>query len=320
MHKMTMHKTLALAAAALVVVSTKAPAQTLRFETNVGDFEMVLNPTDHPDLQAHVDNIIAYAALGRYDYTVINRAAEDFVLQMGGFSAFPGSLDVPTQLFPSVESLSPVIVTDDTGQITIDVDGTDTDGDGDEAGDDDDLTNTFGTVSLALSNNPNTGTSSFFVNLDDNSFLDASGFIPFAEIRDFTTIDAIFDLDQQDISEILGSPGNLAFIDFPFTDDGDFVVINDVEIVETPPDFSLADAILAGLGIEIPDAPSGSVGPPASASSGSSAGVASVPEPTSIALLAAWGLATALLSRKRRLRISRASKRKRLLWLVATVR
>ena len=37
MHKMTMHKTLALAAAALVVVSTKAPAQTLRFETNVGD-------------------------------------------------------------------------------------------------------------------------------------------------------------------------------------------------------------------------------------------------------------------------------------------
>ena len=62
-----------------------ASAQVVRFETTAGDFDMVLNPTNNPVLQAHVDNMLQYVEENRYLGSWINRADTGFVLQMGGF-------------------------------------------------------------------------------------------------------------------------------------------------------------------------------------------------------------------------------------------
>src|SRR5918995_108191 len=94
-----MHLRIALAATLLVLSTGSAfaqTAQTVRFMTNVGSFDMVLNPNNDPNLQRLVGNLVAYVGRGRYHFTAVNRAvegnagtADDFVLQMGGFNAFP---------------------------------------------------------------------------------------------------------------------------------------------------------------------------------------------------------------------------------------
>jgi cyclophilin family peptidyl-prolyl cis-trans isomerase len=184
-------------------------AQTIRFDTNVGTFDMELNPTGNPFLQGHVDNIISYVESGRYDLTVINRAATNFVLQMGGFQAPFLTLPDDFDDFPSVAADDPVIV--------------DEDGDRDVDFDLGGLSNTRATVSLALSNNPNTGTSSFFVNLNNtNDFLDDSGFVPFAEIVNMETVNLIMALPQANLDP---SGQNLAAINVPILEDNKLVII-----------------------------------------------------------------------------------------------
>lgn len=261
--------------AVLIVLSGLPAAEaqvTLRFETNVGSFDMELNPTNDPNLQGHVDNILGYVGLGRYHFAAINRAPEGFVLQMGSFTGFPGGPDAPGDLFAPLDRFDPVVV--------------DADGDGQVDFDTTDLSNVEDTVSLALSNaGPNSGTSSFFINLTDNSFLDNQGFVPFATIPDRTTIDAIMALDKVDLSDRLGQPGSLAFIDIPVTADNRFVVITDIDVVDAPADFSFVEPILAALGIESEQA-AAAAAPPAGGAT-----VANVPEPAAgaLALLALAG-------------------------------
>src|SRR3954463_8416789 len=66
-------------------LSAPASAQVVRFETTMGDFNMVLNPTKNPLLQGHVDNMLDYVNRESYNGSWINRAEEGFVLQMGQF-------------------------------------------------------------------------------------------------------------------------------------------------------------------------------------------------------------------------------------------
>lgn len=232
---------IALLLSALVI--SDAQAQTVRFETNVGNFDMVLNPTNDPNLQPLVDNVIAYVGLGRYHFTAINRAADgptsspddDFVLQMGGFLGFPPNPDLWPQLVQPVEKLPEAIV----------------DADGDGEVDFASRTNSRGTVSLALAGNDvNSGTSSFFINLGSNTFLDDSGFVPFADIENMATVDRIMALMQRDLSNAAGSPGNLAFIDVPITDEGKLVVVKRALVVEADDDFSFVGPIATALQLE----------------------------------------------------------------------
>lgn len=227
---------------AVLLVGVVANAQTVRFTTNVGSFDMVLNPDQDANLQPLVDNLIAYVGLGRYHFSAINRASDgssdaasdDFVLQMGSFLGFPPTPELWPDYLTSIEAFSPIVV--------------DSDGDGEV-----DFTtrsNERGTVSLALSaGNPNSGTSSFFINLGDNEFLDAQGFVPFARIEDMETIDRIMALSQIDLSSALGQSGNLAFADVPLTEDGRMVVVTDVEVVEADEDFSFVGPIATALEI-----------------------------------------------------------------------
>src|SRR5688500_9205497 len=183
-----MIKRLGAATALLLILHTGAVAQTLRFQTNVGSFDMVLNPTNDPNLQPLVDNLVAYVGLGRYSFSSVHRApaggpgtADDFVLQLGQFLAFPPDPALWTQSVPPCDRLSPLIVDATGGPNNA------TDGQVDFPA----LSNTRGTVSLALSGNPNSGTSRFFVNLGNNAFLDRAGFVPFARVNDLTKVDRI---------------------------------------------------------------------------------------------------------------------------------
>src|SRR5690349_18577650 len=80
-----------IAVAVCLCMAVGAPAaDVVRFETTMGDFDMVLNPTNNSVLQNHVDNMLDYVNRGTYTGTWINRAAKNqdgsnFVLQMGGF-------------------------------------------------------------------------------------------------------------------------------------------------------------------------------------------------------------------------------------------
>ncbi len=62
-------------------MASGAAAQVVRFETTMGDFDMVLNPTNNSKLQGHVDNMLEYIERETYTGTWINRADAGFVLQ-----------------------------------------------------------------------------------------------------------------------------------------------------------------------------------------------------------------------------------------------
>ncbi len=228
---------------ALVCIGSSAWSQTLRFETNVGDFDMLLNPSDDPNLQGLVDNIVAYVGLGRYSFSAINRApgggntdpSDDFVLQLGGFMGFAPDPDVWPLTLDSVDRLPEAIVdADEDGSVDFTT-----------------ITNSRSTVSLALAaGDVNSGTSSFFINLGDNAFLDAQGFVPFAEIVNMDTIDRIMALEQRDLSNAVGQPGNLAFIDVPVTEDGSLVIVKRVSVVAAGEDFSFVGPIASALQLQ----------------------------------------------------------------------
>ena len=246
-------------------------AQTVRFDTNVGHFDLVLNPTNNPNLQGHVDNILTYVEDGAYDLTVINRADEGFVLQLGGFD-LAGGLSLPTTFsaFPGVTPNDPVIVdADNDGAVDFDVS---------------DLLNTRGTVSLALSTSANTGTSSFFINLIDNPGLDAAAlrFVPFATVVDFSTIDLIFSLNQTDFAD-----GTLAGDDVPMLPDNTAVFLERVFVLDEEIAAASALALPFTDSVDIEDELASTIGSDAlalSASSTPAVTAIAVPEPPALVL------------------------------------
>jgi cyclophilin family peptidyl-prolyl cis-trans isomerase len=240
-----------------------AAQRVVRFETTVGDFDMVLNPTNDPRLQGHVDNMIAYVQDHRYDGNWINRAVEGFVLQMGGSYS---NTSRPPMTIESTRSVStfPRVAgapADDIG-----------------------LSNTRGTVALALPSDENDiplkdfGTSSFFINLaDTNTFLDPH-FTVFAAIpeRDMAVVDEIMALAQVDLRSTLQN--SAAFKDIPVTPEGKQVFIRQAFLVT-----DALDATRARAGVQ-----STMVLSVAGGGNGGSASLISstaVPEPASAAIL-----------------------------------
>lgn len=289
---MSFARRLAAAAALAVLLHTTllqsgSAAQTMRFDTSVGSFDMELNPTNDPNLRGLVDNMVAYIGLGRYHYTAINRAPDDFVLQMGSFLGFPPTTNDFLGLLQEIRRLDSVV----------------TDANGDGQVDFVTESNTRGTVSLALSGGgPNTGTSSFFINLGSNDFLDSQGFVPFARINDMTTIDKIMALDKTNLS---GDPNDLTFNNVPLLDNGRLVILKSVRVLQAAPDFSFSGPIQKALEqIKAQDAGASAAALMAASSAASSAAVSSMsatPEPSTVAL-ATIALLGAMRSRRRRQR------------------
>ena len=290
-----------LATVLALLTTTGAFAQTMRFNTSVGSFDMELNPNNNANLQPLVDNIVAYIGLGKYHFSAVNRAADgnagtsdDFVLQMGGFMGFPTTPDLWASLHTPIEKLNDGVVVDANGDGTVDFSS---------------ISNTRGTISLALqSGQPNSGTSSFFINLGDNNFLDSQGFVPFARISDMTTIDKIMQLTQRDLSGQIGQSGNLAYTDVPLTEDGRIVVVKSVQVVDAAEDFSFVGPIMNHLKLVADNEAAAAAAALAVqtqaaadpiAAEAVAPAVSAVPEPSTVAL-GALGLLGAFLAARRK--------------------
>jgi cyclophilin family peptidyl-prolyl cis-trans isomerase len=265
-------------------------AQVVRFETTVGDFDMVLNPTNNSRLQAQVDNMLQYIENEAYRASWINRAAEGFVLQMGGFYSHTRRPALTMDSIRSVRAFDPVP--------------------GEPAAENPGLSNTVGTVAMALSGlptggtNQDSGTTSFFVNLTSNAFLD-DDFTVFAMIPDMTTINNIMALMQVDrtTDPMFGAdPGNLAFIDIPVQDNGYQVFIKRAFVVT---DAMTIAKDMAGIQAALAESQATANATAANFVAASAAGAASsaplmtstVPEPGSFMLAA---IATSVFSISRR--------------------
>ena len=122
----------------------------IRFETTLGNFTIELLEKDAPQ---SVANFLRYIDDGFFDGTIFHRIVPGFVIQGGGF------IEDMTQK----RTQPPVKNEADNG-----------------------LKNKRGTLSMARTNDINSATSQFFVNLKDNDFLDHSrgnfGYAVFARV------------------------------------------------------------------------------------------------------------------------------------------
>jgi peptidyl-prolyl cis-trans isomerase A (cyclophilin A) len=124
----------------------------IRFETSLGDFTIELFDKEAPE---SVANFSRYIDDGFFDGTIFHRIVPGFVIQGGGF----------TEDLTQKKTKPPVKNEADNG-----------------------LKNKRGTLSMARTNDINSATSQFFVNLKDNDFLDHSrgnfGYAVFAKVTE----------------------------------------------------------------------------------------------------------------------------------------
>ena len=128
-----------LAGCALMLAATAAvQAQNVRLSTSAGDIVIALDSAKAPKT---VDNFLQYVQSGHYDGTVFHRVIPGFMIQGGGMTA-----DMKEKA-----TRAPIVLESRNG-----------------------LSNSRGTVAMARTGNPNSATSQFFINVNDNSRLNAT--------------------------------------------------------------------------------------------------------------------------------------------------
>lgn len=111
------------------------PAPVVQLETSMGQIVIELNQEKAPKT---VENFLDYVNSGHYNGTVFHRVIDGFMIQGGGMD---GSLsEKPTN--------APIENEADNG-----------------------LTNEIGTIAMARTNDPHSATSQFFINVNNNGFL-----------------------------------------------------------------------------------------------------------------------------------------------------
>lgn len=127
---------------AAVVISTMsgiaARAENVKLTTSAGDIVIKLDDTKAPKTVA---NFVSYVKAGQYDGTIFHRVIPNFMIQGGGFT--PELREKPTR--------PPIKLESHTG-----------------------LSNVRGSVSMARTADPDSAAAQFFVNVGDNSRLDAA--------------------------------------------------------------------------------------------------------------------------------------------------
>jgi peptidyl-prolyl cis-trans isomerase A (cyclophilin A) len=172
-----------LATAILGLATAPAGATVLRFQTTMGNIDVRMFDMATP---GHVANALAYVNSNRWDNTFIHRSARSqglpFVIQGGGYVIDTALITNPAE----------------TGWHRIQNFGTVTNEPG--------ISNLRGTMALAkTSAGPSTGTSEWFINLNNNSFLDTTqnnAFTAFGRIvgNGLTVADAIASLGRVNTS------------------------------------------------------------------------------------------------------------------------
>jgi peptidyl-prolyl cis-trans isomerase B (cyclophilin B) len=104
-------------------------------KTNKGDITLTLDAAKAPKTVA---NFLAYVKSGHYDDTIFHRVIDNFMIQGGGMA--PGMKQKPTQAEIENEA--------NNG-----------------------LKNVNGSVAMARTNEPHSASSQFFINVNDNDFL-----------------------------------------------------------------------------------------------------------------------------------------------------
>jgi len=125
---------LALGSTSQVLATTDNPV--VRVTTSQGVFDMELYADKAPDTVA---NFLAYVDSGHYTQTLFHRVIADFMVQGGGFT--PSYTKKPTR--PPIHNEA--------------YNG---------------LKNKFGSVAMARTGDPHSATAQFFINVNNNSFLD----------------------------------------------------------------------------------------------------------------------------------------------------
>ena len=110
----------------------------ITIETNKGTIKVELDAEKAP---ITVENFLSYVNDGFFDGTIFHRVIPNFMIQGGGFESGMNQKDTKDQI--KIEA--------DNG-----------------------LTNDRGTLAMARTNDPNSATSQFFINLKDNAFLNHS--------------------------------------------------------------------------------------------------------------------------------------------------
>ena len=132
------HLSIQLIAAAWVAIAAgnTALAQTVKLDTSEGTVVLELDREKAPKT---VENFLTYVRAKHYDGVIFHRVIENFMIQTGGYK--PDLSEKPTR--------APIPLESRNG-----------------------LSNVRGTVAMARTNNPNSATAQFFVNVADNLFLD----------------------------------------------------------------------------------------------------------------------------------------------------
>lgn len=135
---------LAVASGLWAVIACSAWAQEapkVRFSTSVGEFVVEVYPDKVPKT---VENFLQYVRDKHYDGTIFHRVIESFMVQGGGFDSS----------YVEKKTRPPVV---HEGRDALAKGGP---------------RNVVGTLAMARTNDPNSASSQFFVNVKDNGFLD----------------------------------------------------------------------------------------------------------------------------------------------------
>jgi peptidyl-prolyl cis-trans isomerase A (cyclophilin A) len=124
--------------ASFLLAGAAVCAQTVKLSTTLGEIRIELNAEKAPKSTA---NFLQYVKAGHYDGTVFHRVIENFMIQGGGF----------TEKLAQKPTRPPIPLESQNG-----------------------LANARGSVAMARTNDPNSATSQFFINVVDNPFLDAA--------------------------------------------------------------------------------------------------------------------------------------------------
>ena len=115
------------------------PAAQVLMKTTVGPMTLELDTDNAPKT---VENFLSYVADGFYDGTIFHRVIDNFMVQGGGFTA-----DMEQK-----ETKTPVENEANNG-----------------------LSNDRGTIAMARTQDPHSATAQFFINVQDNDFLNHTG-------------------------------------------------------------------------------------------------------------------------------------------------
>jgi len=129
---------IAVTSALLLGASVAAQAQKVKLATSAGDIVIELDKAKAPKT---VDNFVQYVKDGHYNGTVFHRVIPTFMIQGGGMTA-----DMTEK-----KTRAPIPLESKNG-----------------------LSNVRGSIAMARTNDPNSATSQFFINVQDNPRLDAA--------------------------------------------------------------------------------------------------------------------------------------------------